>query len=190
MKGQSKALELVIVLFVLVVVAWVVITLFQSLIQEQTQKLQNIQGKEELKGKALESYNYCSQLCNAYLSSSSEKDLIEFCSARVSFDINGDGVLSYAEKSVYPKLSLGGVGVCEDSIPCFAIYECKYGENVITAKTCKEAVCHYFSEVLPVEEDVKQLKLNEVLSPGKCYKATQIFHWYNLNFNSTLSCNE
>ncbi len=185
MKGQSKALELVIVLFVLVVVAWVVINLFQSLIQEQTQKLQNIQTQEELKGKISEAIRICEERCSNYKKSRSKKDLVDFCGSSIELDLNQDGDLSFTEESVYASISLGGVGVCEDRIPCFALVECDVGETRIDAQTCQEAVCSYFSEEIPASDEVRELRLNEMLNPGKCYKPTQIFHWFNLYFNGT-----
>ncbi len=192
MKGQSKALELVIVLFVLVVVAWVVINIFQSLIQEQTQKLENIQTQEELKGKALDALRICEQRCNTYVKSRSTRDLVDFCSEKVELDINKDGVMGYAEKSAYAGLGLGGVGVCEDKIPCFAIVECKVGEKAINANDCKDAVCSYFKDEIPATKEVRDLRLNDILNPGSCYKPTQAFNWFNIYFNGSvkgeLSC--
>ena len=189
MKAQSKALELVIVLFVLIVVAWVVINLFQSLIKEQTQKLENIQGEQELEAKVSEALSVCQQRCNNYIKSRSRKDLVEFCSERVSIDLNKDGQLGYTDKSKFPSISLGGVGVCEDAIPCFVLVECNAGDHVITAEDCKTAICEYFSENVKTSDEVRKLRLNEMLNPGKCYKATQIFHWYNLAFNATEELN-
>ncbi len=185
MKGQSKALELVIVLFVLVVVAWVIINIFQSLIQEQTQKLQNIQNEQELKGKALDALRICQERCNNYMKSRSTRDLVDFCGESVELDINKDGSIGYSEKSAYADLSLGGIGVCEDKIPCFAIMECKVGEKAIDANDCKNAICDYFTNDIEASKEVRDLRLNDILNPGECYKATQTFHWYNLYFNGT-----
>ncbi len=190
MKGQEKALELVMVLFLLIVAVYLILTFFQSSLGEQIGKLSEIQSKEELNKEAQSLVDYCSNLCKKYKTSHSNKDLYEFCTSFKEIDLNEDGKLDYAEKSAISSISLGGVGVCEDAVPCFVIVDCNVGGE-IDAHVCKDAICERLDE-LNLTEMMKSQRLNQVFDPGTCYKQTQTFHWFNLAFPSKkpgeLSC--
>ena len=182
MKGQSKALEIVLVLLVLVIVTYVVLQIFNKYISQGTQSFENIQISEQQRMEADKVVELCKEKCNRYLSSNSEKDLVEFCSTFVELDLNGDGDKNdYVEKSALPSISLGGIGTCEERIPCFLVYECKSGGKGIDGKRCEEAICHYFGE-LGVSGSKLNARLNELLDPGECYDKFLPYHWFSLSF--------
>ena len=181
MKGQEKALEIVVVLFILIVVVYIILNLFQNLLGEQSRNLMDISRQQELKRKAQEIVETCQTLCDRYKSTKSSKDLYEFCTTTNKLDVNDDGSYDYADKSKISEVSLGGVGVCEDSIPCFAIVDCPMGNNVVNADACKQTICERLSEV-GIEGATLDKRMNELLNPGKCFDKTQTFHWFNIYF--------
>ncbi len=183
MKGQGKALELVLVLFVLIVVVYVILQLFQSLLSQQTGKLNQIISGEEAKMEVTKAQDYCRSMCNAYQTNPSEKTLASFCTAfyEKNIDLNGDGKIDYAETSNYPEISLTGIGTCENRIPCFLIYECKSGTHTINANDCKDALCRYYENQGMDNESIRN-RINTLLNPGSCYDKSKTYHWYAIAF--------
>ncbi|VVB66387.1 Uncharacterised protein [Candidatus Gugararchaeum adminiculabundum] len=195
MKGQSKALELVVALFVLLIVAWLVISLVTQFFNKgQT----NISGQiDELKENQLidSAKQECEQKCSAIKSASgSEGKIVDFCSGvpqsagsglLIGSATNATGKSGYAE--------LNGVGICRESVPCFELIDCAYpeGSQKIDAAACKRNICAYYSTLLTSDQRVDE-ELNKRILPGKCYKSTMDLHWYAIAFGAkdagTLTC--
>ena len=176
MKAQGKALELALALVVLVIVVYFVLQLFQSILGEQSSKLTEYASKGETELKVNEYLGVCKSKCSNI---QTERDLVDYCLYRFSADLNGDGVKGYTESSPY--VSLAGIGVCEDSVPCFVVEECSYAGQKITAEMCREVLCNYFKE-LNVTNPTERLR--EALNPGACYSPTKVNHWFYLSFKS------
>ncbi len=188
MKGQEKALELVMVLFVLIVTVYIIITFFQTSLGHQINKLTTIQTEEELSRQAQDMINYCDSLCAKYQKTRSKRDLYEFCTSFKSLDLNRNGELDFAQKSDIKEITLGALGTCEDRIPCFLITDCNMGSTKVDANTCKDIICDELDD-LNISSSLVDERLDELLSPGDCYKPTQTFHWYNVYFKSShLTC--
>ncbi len=189
MKGQGKALELVLALFVLVIVVYILLQFFQSLFGEQTQQLSAVAVKEKGRLKANEALEMCKQLCMD-AKKGDRQALVEYCSAGArEIDLNGNGVFDYAENSVFPSIKLAGIGTCEDFIPCSIIYPCEYNGEQLTPKKCLGYMCQYFEEI-GLNGTKLEARVSQLLNPGTCYDSTKTFHWFSLNFPDGVSCNE
>ncbi|GEM_PF-2412907 len=181
MKGQSKALEIVLVLLVLVIVVYVVLDIFTKYMAQESEKLQGIQLTQEQKMAVQKMVQSCETKCNNYQKSASEKNLVEFCTSFNEIDLNGDGDTNdYSDKSVFAEVSLGGVGSCEKRVPCFLLVECPN----VDAKRCSEAICSYYSS-LGVLGSALDARVNELLDPGTCHDKFLAYHWYTIAFPQT-----
>ena len=195
MKGQSKAIELVLVLFVLLVVAFVIIQIFQKFITEGSQKIEEIQTSQQMKEKFDNFKNICEQKCLVYKQNNCNSgSLVEFCSYSANdIDLNGDGLVSgYVENPVVGA-SFNGLGVCEEKVPCFLVVDCSCTSTSkpIDAKQCKDAICSHYSS-LGLSGSRLDQELNKRLDPGACYdKLTEPLHWFAVAFDTQagkLSC--
>lgn len=196
MKGQSKALELVLALFVLLIVAFVVIQVFQKFITSGTSKLEGIEAEQRLKEQFNQVKAICEQKCTIYKQQKcTTSALVDFCSySAEKIDIDGSGSsIGYTENSVVD-FSLGGYGVCKERIPCFLIIQCSCTDTAkpIDAKRCKDSICDHFSGLGVSGSRLDEI-VNEKLAPGDCFDyITQKLHWYALAFpgknSGQLSC--
>jgi len=187
MKGQGKALELVLALFVLVIVVYILLQFFQTSFGEQTQQLSSVAVKENSRLKANEALEMCKQLCMDAVRGS-EQAVVEYCiGGGREIDLNGNGVLDYAERSIFPSIKLAGMGTCEDYIPCFLIYPCTYNGRELTPQECVGHVCSYLSE-RGLEGERLNSRVAELFNPGSCYDPTKSFHWYSVSFPYGVSC--
>lgn len=182
MKSQGKALELALALVVLVIVVYFVLQLFQSILGEQSSKLTEYASKGETKLRIDEFVGVCRNKCSQI---KDERTLVEYCIYKFSADLNNDGVLGYTTSSPY--VTLAGVGVCEDSVPCFVVDDCSYGGEKITPEMCKEVLCNYLREMNVTNTDER---IMNYLNPGACYSPGKTpTHWFYLAFKSEdLSC--
>ncbi len=181
MKGQAKALELVIALFVLLVVA---VALIQFVLPAFSQGEESFSGpledlsRQQAIDKAEEK---CNLLCDDIRDSDgSQGSVVAFCSGVASengLDIDAKGKKGYSE--------IGGIGVCKERIPCFRMVECRYpsGAQPYDANSCKSAICSYYSGLGLSEERVNE-ELNKRLSPGDCYNASFDLHWFAVSFDN------
>lgn len=181
MKGQGKALEIVLILLVLVIVVYVVLDIFTKYMAQESEKLQGIQSQQEQRMAAQKIVQQCQVKCSNYKRSMSNKDLVEFCVSFNEIDLNGDGDKNdYSDTSVFAEVSLGGVGSCEAMVPCFLLVECPN----VDAKKCSEAICSYYSN-LGVAGSALDARLNELLDPGSCHDKFLAYHWFTIAFPQT-----
>lgn len=181
MKGQSKALEIVLVLLVLVIVVYVVLDIFTKYMAQESEKLQGIQLTQEQKMAVQKIVQNCETKCSNYQKSVSNKNLVEFCTSFSEIDLNGDGDKNdYTDSSVFAEVSLGGIGTCEKRVPCFILVECPN----VDAKKCSEAVCSYYSS-LGVSGSALNARMNELLDPGECHDKFLAYHWFTIAFPQT-----
>lgn len=195
MKGQSKAIELVIVLFVLLIVAFVVIQIFEKFMTEGTQFLQDIQAQQQIKGQFDKFKQMCESKCLIYKQEQCKNaQLVEFCSyTSQGIDLNADGKIGGYVDNPAISVSLSGMGTCEERIPCFLVTQCSCTSEApkIDAKECKEAICSHYKSLGLSGTQVDGI-LNQRMEAGACYdRLTQPLHWYELGFKKeagTLTC--
>jgi len=188
MKGQGKALELVLALFVLVIVVYILLQFFQNLFGEQTQQLSEVAVKENSRLKANEALEMCKQLC-ADVKKGGEQAVVEYCiGGGKNIDLNGNGIIDYAENSIFPAIKLAGMGTCEDYIPCSLIYPCDYNGKELTPKECLSYLCQYLYD-RGLEGEKLEERVRQLMGPGECYDETMTYHWYSTYFPTGVACN-
>jgi len=170
-KGQGKAIELVIGLFVMIVVAVAVLSLFTGWLQKGTTRLEQItqQSMEEYRSE-------CSQLCEQWRAQHcSPKALYGFCTKVFQIDLSGEGGKPDGDFSDYDDSKLG-IGVCEDRVYCAHLYECKcdVGSSPINMGTCKSSLCSYLRTDLGMAATDATEKVQEFIvdsdNPAQCFR--------------------
>lgn len=135
---RGMALEMIIMLIMLLVVAGVIISLFLGTFQgDKFGKLGENAKLEQDKFR-----NFCQALCRDI---QSPAKAAEFCETAQSIDWNGDNTYTKVEVNELTRMQ-----VCENRIYCFQVYKCPQiklnpGEND-QAKACARASCKAFLE--------------------------------------------
>ena len=181
MKGQMS-LEMIIGLLILLVVAAVVIKLFlnstQGLgMQQYTQALQYRNFKAK-----------CESLCTDYLGGGNVAAAAQFCFTKLTgdSDLNRNGKIdAFAAET---KLLF----ICEDSVYCFQVYNCKTDTGNIEWADCRQILCNAYYDTIKdspsisnpwevANTKVKNLFPNGI---GSCTLPAGEQNWYNLYFGS------
>lgn len=177
MKAMA-ALEMIVIMIILLVVAGVVIRMFMSTVS--TGVLPKFDPVEERK-KEIE--RVCSPLCTDY-AGGSESAGIEFCKKQfVDKDMTGDN--DYNDP--FNPGAAAGIVACENSIYCPHIYTCKLsGGGVLGLIECKQLLCDsmkrtYLSIGLDDEEasEKASTEILGLIKPGNCITPSGKIHWYN-----------
>ncbi len=168
MMRKGLALEMIIMLIMLLVVAGVIISIF---IQQFTSGNISDIGKERLDEARFTAK--CEELCRSINNLASGAS---FCQHSAAVDKNGDSLISQQEIGVVDPL----MDVCEDKIYCFQIYNCgkirKEGNEQFQVQACRRYVCDALAQKLgsPQEADAA---VAERLGPGACNLDFQ--SWYD-----------
>lgn len=192
MKAQVKAVEIVLGMFILLVVAVVLIQMFRSFMGQQASQLQDTMLEEKIrasKDRALESCNsQCSQASGA---SCSDLEVANFCLKKVGIDYNGNG---RADSREYGEIV--GVYTCEDPVYCFQLTSCDrcgIPSGAEGARKCKEKLCAYWDSLGMDAVTLNQMASSQI-TPGECVYNSEIVnktntHWFVLAYgNLTASC--
>ncbi|MBL7170048.1 MAG: hypothetical protein ISS48_03440 [Candidatus Aenigmarchaeota archaeon] len=174
MKKAQMSLEMIIGLLILLVVAVVVIRIF----------LKGMEGASDIgaekKLKEMGFYADCESLCSRYLSTGSRATLANFCTKKISIDIDGDGITDKF------KAQTRFLDICEDSIYCFHMVKCETDYEVIDWDDCRAVVCQAYEDVYPEETQsggkVDQ-KVAELFTLGSCKDIPDDENWLKLYFN-------
>lgn len=147
-KATEKPIEIFIALFIILAVSLLVLRLFQGQISQATEELGQAQLEQETQATYNSFQQGCSDACTAAASRGcTQEALVQLCisnsrsilGARAnSMDLDNNQEIGYNTQTY------GGVGVCEQHIPCF-MEQPQCCNRRINLQTCIDILCDYWT---------------------------------------------
>ncbi len=159
-KGSQLLVNMVIILFVVLAVGSIILVVINNQFKSQVNNADNYIKENE--------NNYqCFETCKkARLNGCTLKDKIEYCTTKLSYDMDNDNELGLIETNLFD--------FCEDSFYCPLITSCTCGE-VLDINKCLEIVKQdYANSDLTIENIKETYKFTN----GQCTETS--FSWYKL----------
>lgn len=192
MKAQIKAIEIILGMFILLVVAVALLQVFRQFMTQQSGQLEQTIIQERVESSRQIAMQKCNSLCNeAVTESCSEAKVAEYCLQVVGIDYNGNGETRSNEFG-----STAGIYSCEEPVYCFqtsSCEQCGIQQGAAGARKCKEKLCSYWRAQGLSGETLNNMAKNS-LKPGDCISSSELvnktdMHWFMLAFgNQTVSC--
>jgi len=192
MRGETKPIEIILGIFILIVVSVMLLQLVRRFMTEQSGRLEQLSLEERRQASMENALQVCNNLCNrAMAESCSDAKVAEYCLQEVSIDYNGNGRTFGNEYG-----SAAGIYTCEIPVYCFQITECSscnLPQGVQGAQRCKTRLCSFWSQQ-GISGDTLKTTVQNYLKPGTCLSNPElenktITHWFILAFgNSTTTC--
>jgi len=158
-KGQMS-LEMIIGLLILLVVAVVVIRMFLGSTESANQPWEDV--KTGLKWKDFKSE--CESYCSNFKISGTKATLAKYCYTKLTGDTDLNRNAMVDSLPADTKI----LEICEDSIYCFHIYECRTDTDLIDWDDCREIVCQSYYDVYKDWDKVDEKVLELFPSEGSC----------------------
>jgi hypothetical protein len=178
-KGTEKPIEIFIALFVILAVAMVLLKMFGGQIASKQKELKDMADQNKLEQLRKDIKAYCSTRCAEI---DTKMDKLTYCRTKYNqeSDLNNNGI----PNDFNDEFSV--VGLCEDSIYCASVTECK-GLNM---KTCAELLCSYLRNDLNLESEDATNRLKGFIEPGSCTMTDneKKIHWY-YSLEDMFTCN-
>jgi len=191
-RAQIKAVEIVLGMFILLVVATVLLQVFRSFMGQQTGQLQEEIMEQNRQNSISLALQKCNGLCQqAQAAGCSDLSVAKFCLEQVEIDYNGNGQRNSREFG-----QEAGIYSCEIPVYCFQLTDCQrcgVSSQIQGAKTCKTKLCSYWSAQGITGDSLNQMAASQ-FKPGDCMNEPEIVnktdtHWFVLAFGSdTVSC--
>lgn len=177
-KASEKPIEIFIALFVILAVAMVLLKMFGGQITSKQKELKDLADQNKLEQMRKDIKSYCQSKC-AEIETTIDK--VTYCKTKYlgEGDLNNNGITNEFNN----EFSI--VGVCEDSIYCAAVTDCKS----LTMKNCGQILCNYFQEEWSLSANESTNRLKEFISPGSCSMSDEEKknHWYYM-IEEDLNC--
>jgi hypothetical protein len=176
MKAMA-AMEMIVIMVILLVVAGVVINMFMSTVN--TNVLPTMDPVQERKQAIVRE---CQPLCSDYKSGNMASG-VGYCSKKFVADLTGNG----NKKSSFNPGAALGIIACEDAIYCPLIYTCELsGGGTLGLTECKQLLCDSikttYMSIGVSDEEASTKASAEVLGlikSGSCVTPTGKTHWYD-----------
>jgi hypothetical protein len=142
-RGTEKPIEIFIALFVILAVSLLVLRLFQTQIQGTTDDLSEYQAEQQRNQLKTTFEAQCRTVCSTAQNERgcSLDALVQVCIQNSNRILSGQYIdLNRDNRVNYDTESYGGVGVCENNIPCFLEISTCCGER-LTPERCEELLC-------------------------------------------------
>ena len=177
-KGTEKPIEIFIALFVILAVAMVLLKMFGGQITAKQKELKQIADQNRLEQMRKDIKSFCNGKC-ADIDGTMDK--VTYCKTRYlgDTDMNDNGLIDeYNEE-------FSIVGICEDTIYCSAVSDCKS----LTMKNCAAILCNYFKTQWDLSDAEASSRLKQFIQPGTCSmtETQKANHWYYM-IESELNC--
>lgn len=177
-KGSEKPIEIFIALFVILAVAMVLLKMFGGQITSKQKELKDLADENKLEQMRKDIKSHCQSKC-ADIETTIDK--VTYCKTQYSkeADLNNNGITNEFNQ----EFSI--VGVCEDSIYCAAVTDCKS----LTMKNCAKILCQYFQDEWSLSANESTQRLKEFIEPGSCTMTEdeKSRHWYYM-IEEELNC--
>lgn len=145
-KGTEKPIEIFIALFIILAVSLLVLRLFQGQIDRTTGQLGGEQLEQELQANKNRFVQSCNNACTDAVSRGCTAEaLVRLCTLNSAQVLGAERALDLDNNQVigYNTLSYGGIGVCEQNIPCFMEHATCCNRR-INLESCREILCNYW----------------------------------------------
>ncbi len=164
-KCLSNSILLVIGLFVVLVVGFVSLQVVSNSFSDNELKVAEFMKENE-------NNEVCFESCKkANLNDCSQDAILEYCTAKVSYDLDKDGSIGLVKTNAF--------NICEDSMYCPLVSTCSCGKN-LDMDTCIDIVKqHYVDKGVSVDGDLTKIKETYKYTKGVCEDSDD-FSWYNL----------
>lgn len=184
-KGTEKPIEIFVALFIILAVSMIMLKMFQGQITEKTAEMKGMQRETDLLEKLDNARIKCKELCaNANEEGCPDRAISAYCMRKFEgLDLDGD-----LETDGYDKTLMAGIGVCEQSVLCPMLTECKCGKD-LDLKTCRDIMCGYWEgQGISVQADRTSM-LTSAYASGGCYDPTATTDdWHTILFSGAPSC--
>lgn len=169
-RGMEMPIQIFIVLFVLLAVGMLVLQMFQQQIGNSAEQLQAQTNQRQMQAEMLSKQQFCQSRCGC---DALEKKA-EFCFSKLDGGVNFDG--KGMPTDFYEK---GGIGLCEDSVYCSHLTDCKCD---LTIANCVTVLCSYW-QTQGLGNETMNNKLREFYKPGNCAFSDEkkSSFWYYIN---------
>ncbi len=147
-KATEKPIEIFIALFIILAVSLLVLRLFQGQISQATEELGQAQLEQETQAMYNSFQQGCSEACTAAASRGcTDQALVQLCvsSSRSILGSQRSMDLDNNQDIGFNTLTYGGIGVCEQNIPCF-MEQTQCCNRNINLETCRQILCRYWGE--------------------------------------------
>lgn len=188
MRAQVKAIEIILGMFILLVVAVALLQVFRQFMTQQSGQLEQTIIQERVESSRKMAMQKCNSMCNeAITDSCSEAKVAEYCLHEVGIDYNGNGETRSDEYG-----STAGIYSCEEPVYCFQISncdQCGIQQGAEGARKCREKLCSFLSSQ-GLSGDTLNNMAKTSIEPGDCISSPELvnkteLHWFYLAFNST-----
>jgi hypothetical protein len=188
-KGTEKPIEIFVALFIILAVGLVMLKLFQNQLQQKQGELANVEQEQRIQQIRETATLFCSQKCaEAATNRCSRASLASLCMSYASsripnpnwLDINING-----KKDVDLTL-MGGIGVCESDVPCFALIDTCCSQP-INPRSCLDIMLDYWYDDLGMDSSFVNNTINRTMSFGNTSTdcvTTGSTMWYELGGNT------
>lgn len=147
-KATEKPIEIFIALFIILVVSLLVLRLFQGQVSQATEELGQAQLAQETQATFNSFQQGCSDACTQAASRGcTQESLVQLCisTSRTILGARADNMdLDNNQRVGFNTQTYGGIGVCEQNIPCF-MEQTQCCNRRINLETCREILCNYWS---------------------------------------------
>ncbi len=168
-EASEKPIEIFIALFVVLAVAMVLLQMFGGQITSKQEELKNLAEENKLKQITQDVDDFCKNECSQI---NSNLDTVTYCKTKYGkpVDFNNNQLFTdyNSDYSIF--------GICEDSIYCSVVYECRE----LTLNNCAKILCNYFEDEWGLSKIQATERLNEFIIPGQCKvdDNEKNNHWY------------
>ncbi len=177
-RASEKPIEIFIALFVVLAVAMVLLQMFGGQITAKQEELKTLSDENKLKQARQDVEDFCKQQC---ANIDSNLDTVTYCKTKYNreLDLNNNDI--YTDYNTDYSI----VGICEDSIYCASVYECRE----LNMRTCAQILCDYFEDEWGFDETKATQRLLEFIQPGECSlnEDEKNNHWYYI-VEDSLNC--
>ena len=189
-KGTEKPIEIFVALFIILAVGLVMLRLFQNQLAQQQSDLANVEQEQRIKELREDARLYCSQKCTeASNNRCSPSSMASLC---MSYGTNAvpDGWvdLNMNQVSDLDTTAFGGVGVCEDAIPCSLLIDECCGRR-ITPGTCLDIKKDYWTSLAFNSTEINNtiIKTMKTGNGTNCNASSATLFWYEISGRDGLS---
>lgn len=178
MKGD-KALEMIIGLIVLLVVAAVVINIFLGTFDPE--RLGKLNPRCETDKNTFKTK--CERLCNEFQSTGNQLTAAEFCETNTKLDWNCDNKIGKVKAKVGRPHE-----ICEDVVYCFMVTECEWTNGKLGWSDCVDTLCGVYTDYYDGDVDRANKAVLDKIKTGESIScklpADESENWFERYYGS------
>ena len=183
-KGTEKPIEIFVALFIILAVGLVMLRLFQNQLQQKQEDIANVEQQQRINELRQDARLYCSQKCTeASNNRCSLSSLASLCMTYGTTAVDGGWIdLNMNQHRDLDEDAFGGVGVCEEAVPCSLLIDDCCG-RAITPSSCLDIMLEHWVNI-GFDPEQKNCTIKNRLVTGAsstCVPGDATFFWYNMS---------